>query len=275
MPDFEKELLSIIEEREIVLFEIERVLFTKRYKLSQKHFEILVVQSISMMYAIWEGFIQRAFQLYIAELNKKGIEFQNFRGEIIIFHMENTFKQLREYPEKEGKKVKLYSGLGTFFSSKYHSLYPQINTKDNVGFEVLNKLLKSFCLKPFEIHWKDLKVAIPKYDICNDSVTKSDFLDSDKMLNFVAKSDSASTRQSLTPKLAPSDSNPNLKYSLTIFLRYRNGVAHGGDISSEEEINRKVYQKYKQLVVDLMYEIRERMITGLQNRTYLKTSDVK
>jgi len=65
MFDFEKELLEIIEEREMVLFEIERTLFTKRYNLSRKHFEIFAVQSIAMIYSIWEGFIQQTFQLYI------------------------------------------------------------------------------------------------------------------------------------------------------------------------------------------------------------------
>ncbi len=67
----------------------------------------------------------------------------------------------------------------------------------------------------------------------------------------------------------------NLKESLTTFLRHRNGVAHGGDISSEEEVTQEVYKKYKNLVLDLMHEIHVKMVTGLQNRTYLKTSDVK
>ncbi len=67
MSDFEEKLLEIIEERQTVLFEIERALFTKRYKLSKKHFEIFAVQSVTMIYSIWEGFIQQAFQLYITD----------------------------------------------------------------------------------------------------------------------------------------------------------------------------------------------------------------
>jgi len=165
MSDFEKKLLEIIEERETVLFEIERALFTRRYNLSQKHLEIFAVQSITMIYSIWEGFIQQAFQLYITELNSKEIEFKNFRDEIVIFHIENTFKQLREYPEKENRKVKFYSELNNFFSNKYHSLYSQINTENNVSFEILNKILKSFCLKPFDEHWKNYRHPNPNLKV--------------------------------------------------------------------------------------------------------------
>ncbi|OQX21167.1 MAG: hypothetical protein BWK80_34215 [Desulfobacteraceae bacterium IS3] len=223
MFDFEKELLEIIEEREMVLFEIERTLFTKRYNLSRKHFEIFAVQSIAMIYSIWEGFIQQTFQLYITELNRKKLELQDFSDEIIIFHMENTFKQFKDYPQKEKRKTNFYSQLSLFFLTKNYTLYSQINTEDNLGFDILNKILKTFSLDPFTEHWKKYKHP-----------------------------------------------NPNLKESLNTFLRYRNGVAHGGDISSEEKVTQEVYVKYKNLVRDLMYEIQLKMVTGLKDKTYLR-----
>jgi len=223
MFDFEKELLEIIEEREMVLFEIERTLFTKRYNLSRKHFEIFAVQSIAMIYSIWEGFIQQTFQLYITELNRKKVELQDFSDEIIIFHMENTFKQFKDYPQKEKRKTNFYSQLSLFFLTKNYTLYSQINAEDNLGFDILNKILKTFSLDPFTEHWKKYKHP-----------------------------------------------NPNLKESLNTFLRYRNGVAHGGDISSEEKVTQEVYVKYKNLVRDLMYEIQLKMVTGLKDKTYLR-----
>lgn len=223
MSSFEKELSKIIEERVTVLFEIERVLFTKRYNLSQKHFEIFAVQSISMIYAIWEGFIQKSFQFYINELNDLKIDFNEFNHKIIIFHMENSFNQLKSYPEKPKKKINFYTKLEEFFETKQHNLSLQINTESNVSLEVLNKLLDSFCLEIFKEHWGKYKHP-----------------------------------------------DTNLKEALVGFLRYRNGVAHGGDISSEEKVTLLVYKKYQNLVTDLMYEILNKMSTGLKNRTYLE-----
>ena len=64
--------------------------------------------------------------------------------------------------------------------------------------------------------------------------------------------------------------NSSLEELLNTFLRYRNGVAHGGDTSSEEKVTQEVYSKYKILIIDLMYEIHEKIMLGIHNKTYLK-----
>ena len=222
MQQFEQEIQDLITEREDILFEIERVLFTKRYKLAQKHLNIFAVQSVSMIYAIWEGFIQQSFEKYIAYINLQGVEFGVFSTELKVFHMENTFRQFVQYPQKDKYKAKFYDNLALFYAQTQQRLYPKVNTQSNVGFEELNAILKSFCLAPFPDHWEIYKHP-----------------------------------------------NPNLKEILKTFLRYRNGVAHGGDISSEEKITQDTYAKYKKLVIDLMYAISEKMMEGITNQTYL------
>lgn len=223
MIDFENELLDIIEQREGVLFEIERVLFTQRYRLSKKHLDIFTVQSITMIYSIWEGFIQQASQLYISYLNSLNIEFNKFSDSIITFHMENTFKQLKSYPTKNKGKIKYFESLKEHFSQDHHEIYYCIDTESNVSFEVLNKILLVFSLESFQEHWD--KYTYP---------------------------------------------SPNLKETMATFLRYRNGVAHGGDISSEEKITKEVFIKYKNLVIDLMYEIYSKFMNGIEKKTYLR-----
>jgi hypothetical protein len=96
MQDFDDALQDLIEERVTTFFEIERMIFTKRYRLTLKHKEILSTQSISMIYSLWESFIQKSFNLYIDELNKLNIDFFEFHDAIIIHGMENSFKQFRE-----------------------------------------------------------------------------------------------------------------------------------------------------------------------------------
>lgn len=212
-----------IDERKTALFEIERVLFTKRYNLSKTHLEIFTVQSITMMYSIWEGYIQKAFGRYIDELNEKSLDCHLIQDSLLIHYMEDKFKQFNEYPNKPNKKIDFYNSLKVFFESNKIELKSVVNTQSNVSFEVLNGILKSFCLEPFPDNWKHYKHP-----------------------------------------------HPSLKESLKTFLRYRNSVAHGGDISSEEKVSQQVFGKYKNLVIDLMYEIMFKMELGLNNRTYLK-----
>lgn len=223
MIDFDNELINIIEQREGVLFEIERVLFTQRYKISKKHLDIFTVQSVTMIYSIWEGFIQQAFQLYIRYLNSLNLEFYKFSNDIITFHMENTFKQLKNYPSKNSGKIKYFENLKMHFLEEYHEIYQVIDTESNVSFEVLNKILGGFSLEPFPEHWD--KYTYP---------------------------------------------NPNLKETMKTFLRYRNGVAHGGDISSEEKVTKEIFNRYKILVSDLMYEVHSKILKGIENKTYLQ-----
>ena len=223
MDDFNTKLEEIIEERVSILFEIERTIFTQRYSLSWKHQDILSKQSISMIYSIWEGFIQKSFNLYIDELNKIDIELHDFCDSIVIHHMENYFKQFKEYPSKDSRKMFFFNSLKEFRTGNNFSIPRTINTESNVGFSVLNKLLENFSIGKFPQHWKDY-----------------------------------------------SHPNPDLQKSLEFFLQMRNTIAHGGDLTSENKIDQKVYTRFKKLAIDLMYEIRLKMLEALEKKMFLK-----
>ena len=221
--DFEYNHLSIIEQYESSAAEIERVFFTGRYKLSKKHYSLLAVQSISILYSYWEGFVQKSFQLYIDYLNSLSLDFNMFSNEITVFHMDNSFKQFSQYPKKPSMKIAFYDQLKQHFGQDKHNLYPVVDTKSNVAFDVLNALLMQFSLSPFPEYWD--KYQYPK---------------------------------------------PNLKEALNSFVRYRNGVAHGGDISSEEKISQELYSYYRHLISDLMYEMHNKFMDGINEQKYLR-----
>ena len=220
---FEEQHMTLLLEYEDSATEIERALFTNRHRLSDKQYSLLAVQSISILYSYWEGYVQKSFQLYIDYLNRENVPLFSFSPGIITHGFEHEFKQLKAYPKELKKKSKLYCELKRFFKEDYHELFRIVNTESNVGFKVLNNLLEQFSLAPFPECWDKYKYP-----------------------------------------------NPNLKVMLETFLRYRNGVAHGGDISSEEKINKEVYAKYRILLIDLMYEMHNKFVFGLEHTTYLQ-----
>lgn len=211
---------EIIEERESVLFEIERAIFTERYRLSIKHQEILSIQSISMIYSLWEGFVQKSFNLYIDELNKSQTKLDMYCDEIVIYHMENSFKQFREYPTKTNRKARFFASLREFHLNDICVISRVVDTESNVGLDVLNKLLKRFALEEFPDHWASY-----------------------------------------------THPNPNLRDSLKLFLKLRNEVAHGCDLTSN--IDQSMYVRFKRMVIDLMWEVRSKMILGLRDSSFL------
>ena len=220
---FSDEMMILIDERDNVLFEIERSIFTKRYNLSKKHSDILSIQTIPMIYSIWEGSIQKMFQLYISYLNDLNIEISSFNDGIHSFHMLNTYKQFNNFPTKAHLKSAFFNTLENHYNNTNTELYSIVNTESNVGLKVLNKLLETFGLETFLPRWGS-------YD----------------------------------------HPNKTLKEMLNDFLRYRNGISHGGDISSEEKVTQIIYTKYRKLIIDLMYEIHNRMIDGIEKESYKK-----
>ena len=83
--DFETEHQSIITQYEMSALNIERILFTGMYGLKEIHYSLLAIQSISILYSYWEGFIQKSFQLYIDYINSTGAKFTELSDEIIRF----------------------------------------------------------------------------------------------------------------------------------------------------------------------------------------------
>lgn len=219
--DFENKSLLLIEESQEVIREIERAIFTKRYELSSKHFTIFSTNSISILYSIWEGFIQKIFGLYIDEINKEEIELFSLCDNLIILCKEKKFRQLKEYPQKSGGKISFIKKLKEFYSRDVHLIPRVINTESNVGFEVLNRLLEQFNIETYSEQWGNYKYP-----------------------------------------------NPNLKENLFLFLKLRNTVAHGGELLPEESIDQKMYLRFKNLTLDLMYDLRDKMLDSLTNKKY-------
>jgi len=224
---FESKSLNIIEERQEVITEIERAIFTKRYELTSKHFTILSINSISMLYSIWEGFIQKLFGLYIDEVNKEENELFSLCDNLIIFCKERSFRQLKEYPKKNQQKISFIKKLKIFYSNNVHLIPRVVDTQSNIGFEILNKLLEQFNLETYPEHWESYKYP-----------------------------------------------NPNLRENLTLFLKLRNTIAHGGELLPEESVNHKTYERFKKLLLDLMYDLRNKMLDSLRNKKYKNSSEL-
>lgn len=219
--EFENKSLLLIEERQEVIREIERAIFTSRYQLTRKHFTIFSTNSISILYSIWEGFVQQIFGLYIDEINKVELELFSFCDNLIIFCKERNFRQLMDYPQKRKGKILFIKKLKEFYSMDVHLIPRIIDTESNIGFEVLNRLLEQFNIETYPEHW-----GIYQYP------------------------------------------NPNLKENLFLFLKLRNTIAHGGELLPEESIDQKMYDRFKKLSLDLMYDMRYKMLDSLINKKY-------
>jgi len=153
----EKEIRSDLQARSESMLSIKTL--TLRYAFSESDKELLLQYSIVMVYSIWEGFIQTAFQTYIRELNKLGLTIDTVCKPILVYHIESTFKQFKQYPTKFEHKVSFFDKLNQFRQSDTFEICPTVNTESNVGFNVLNRILEEFGLEKISEYPK------PKYSL--------------------------------------------------------------------------------------------------------------
>jgi hypothetical protein len=140
----EQEIKSDIEERQKLLLQIKTLHF--RYGFNEKDEQVFLNYSIPIIYAIWEGFVQSVFRIYIEKINNLNLTVDTICKPILTHHLENKFKQFREYPKDTNKKVLFFDGLDQFYTNRIIDINAVVNTESNVGFNVINRLLKTFNL---------------------------------------------------------------------------------------------------------------------------------
>ncbi len=150
----EEEIASDIAEREELMARIK--LLPKLYNFSKQDEHLFLNYSIPIIYSTWEGFVQTAFQVYIRELNKLGLSIDNICDQILVYHLESTFLQFKQYPrslrkEDEPRKLKqkvdFFNELQQFYKLETFQIYASVNTESNVWFSTLNRILRDFNLQ--------------------------------------------------------------------------------------------------------------------------------
>lgn len=140
-----QEIISDVEERKRLMLQIKTL--SLRYGFNEKDEQLFLSYSIPIIYSLWEGFIQNSFRTYIQELNKLDLKVDDIYKKLLIYHMESNFKQFREYPKNDQRKLSFFDNLHIFYKSESIQINPVVNTESNVGFDVLNRILRDFNLE--------------------------------------------------------------------------------------------------------------------------------
>ncbi|RVU02566.1 hypothetical protein EOD41_01095 [Mucilaginibacter limnophilus] len=147
---------DIIERKELLL---QTKTFHLRYSLNANDQQYFLNYSFPIIYSVWEGFIQTTFQTYVREINRLNLRMEEYCDSLKIYNLELRVKQLKKYPSELSKKVAMISKLQQLINSESFQISPIVDTKSNVGFDVLNNILASFNLKPIPDYLR------PRYSI--------------------------------------------------------------------------------------------------------------
>ena len=141
-----EEILEDIEWRKTQLLIAKTLPFLHTYSFDHKVY--LIKYSIPTIYAIWEGFVQNSFQIYIRELNKLNLTKNEFCINILTHTIDAAFPQLKEYPNEFIGKMNFVDKLDKYWVDNF-TISSIVNTESNIEIEVLNRLCLRFNLNPF------------------------------------------------------------------------------------------------------------------------------
>lgn len=130
-----------------------------RYGLSKYHAELLTKYAIPSMYALWEGYVKKCFELYIDYINSLELDSSDIHLNLLTHSFSTEDKLALENPRMSFIKKREFIEFYQTKTKEKFTISKKIPTKSNVDFEVINELLERFNLEklPKNIYEKKLK----------------------------------------------------------------------------------------------------------------------
>lgn len=121
--------------------------------------------SFPIIYAEWEGFFVSAFQIYLREINKLGLKINELSKHYLLRETECRYKQLKEYPKDMAKRQSFMHNLMVYFRDDAPMVLKlDVNTESNLGYGIMNEILKYFNLSIVNDHIDNDDYSL-KYDM--------------------------------------------------------------------------------------------------------------
>lgn len=120
---------------------------TKLSKISDENREVISKYTIPAFYALWEGFVSKAFEIYAKTINKLKLNHKDIHPNILT-HDLDVKKGLKDGRTSLNKQVELTLDLINYFESDL-LISGKVPTKSNVNFRVINSILERFNLSKF------------------------------------------------------------------------------------------------------------------------------
>ncbi|ADL06551.1 MAE_28990/MAE_18760 family HEPN-like nuclease [Lacrimispora saccharolytica] len=142
-----------------------------RYRLPTEHKQLLIKYSIPSMYALWEGFVKRAFGLYIKEINSLAIPINDVDINLLTHALSSIDKLKLENPRTNYKTKKEFISLYQNTICQPLVITDKLPTKSNIDFSVMNEILQYFNLEQLP---DSFKTGLGKFLKFRNSISHGD-----------------------------------------------------------------------------------------------------
>lgn len=129
------------------------VTMPSRYAYTEADRKTHIRGAFPIIYAEWEGFFVFAMSSYIRSVNAQHVTLDSLDERYYINHLEKSFKQIREYPNKISQQSRYLYDLKTHLRNVGDvALATVVNTESNLGFKVTNNILELYKIERLDDH---------------------------------------------------------------------------------------------------------------------------
>lgn len=165
MSYFNTKIEELILETESNIYDLEKMIFSGHYNFLGKDFKVLSKQSVVILYSFWEGFVQDIFNIFFKEVDGSIDTYFELNNDFMVSQIEKKFRQFENYPKNNKNKIKFHESYFKFSIETKHNIEFNVDSKNNVGLEVLNNLLEMHGIKTIEEHWKNKGYSHPNLTV--------------------------------------------------------------------------------------------------------------
>lgn len=165
MSYFNTKIEELILETESNIYDLEKMIFSGHYNFLGKDFKVLSKQSVVILYSFWEGFVQDIFNIFFKEVDGSINTYFELNNDFMVSQIEKKFRQFENYPKNNKNKIKFHESYFKFSIETKHNIEFNVDSKNNVGLEVLNNLLEMHGIKTIEEHWKNKGYSHPNLTV--------------------------------------------------------------------------------------------------------------
>lgn len=161
-----------------------------RYSLANHHSELLTKYAVPSIYALWEGFVKKSFELYVGHINSLKLNSSDIHINLFTHSFSTEDKLALENPRMSfAKKKEFFEFYQNKLKGKF-TIQQKIPTKSNVDYNVINEILERFNLSalPKQPYKKELnKLLLFRNSIAHGDtsilVTSDNLAEFSKLIN--------------------------------------------------------------------------------------------
>ncbi len=182
--DFKEQIKQDIEERNSQLGILKTL--TSEIDIPEARRDFIIKYSPAIIYALWEGFVNKSFSSYIKRLNDLKLKPEKLTINLLTYAIMGDDKLKLDRERKKPETQKEFVKYIQDYLKKEVKFSLNIPTKSNVNYEVINNILENLDIKkiPEKEYKKDLDKLVEKRNHVAHGDDSNSIEKKENILNF-------------------------------------------------------------------------------------------